>query len=173
MPRSRPSHSPVLPCTWGPTAHSESSGLEQQLGWSGPNRALPSPGYRAFALWPQAVVTAAAGPHVPGLSSDPPGGCGLTYQVPLQAQTADSLPGRHSRALASLQVDRLDASESLRKQEEHVVEPTPLLFGRWHPIACPLSPSEGRQFIPPCPGWASDWGGNGWEGMKAHDDCQV
>lgn len=72
----------------------------------------------------------------------------------------DSLPGGHSRALASLQVDRLDASENLRKQEEHVVEPTPLLFGRWHSITCPLSPREGRQFIPPCPGWASDWGGN-------------
>nr|XP_019565714.1 PREDICTED: clathrin heavy chain 2 isoform X2 [Rhinolophus sinicus] len=27
-------------------------------------------------------------------------------------------------------VDRLDASENLRKQEEHVVEPTPLLFGQ-------------------------------------------
>uniref|UniRef100_A0A2I3SUI7 Clathrin heavy chain n=1 Tax=Pan troglodytes TaxID=9598 RepID=A0A2I3SUI7_PANTR len=29
-------------------------------------------------------------------------------------------------------VDKLDALESLRKQEEHVTEPAPLVFGRWH-----------------------------------------
>lgn len=88
----------------------------------------------------------------------------LASQVRLQAQTAYSLSGRHSCALASLQVDRLDASESLHKREEHVVEPTPFLFGRWHPIARFLSSREGMQFIPPFPGWASDWGGNGQGG---------
>jgi len=28
-------------------------------------------------------------------------------------------------------VDKLDASESLRKEEEQVTEPTPIVFGRW------------------------------------------
>lgn len=71
-------------------------------------------------------------PHVPVLSSNPPGGWVLAFRphVHLQAQTSLVLSGRWSRFLASLQVDRLDALESLHKQEERVVEPSLLLFGR-------------------------------------------
>lgn len=139
--------------------------VDWNSGWIslGPYQAVPSPSYRGFfTLWSEAVVTAgAAVPCVAVLSSDSPRGYVLASQVHLQVQTAYSLSGGHSCALASLQVDRLDTSESLRKQEEHAVEPAPLLFGRWHPIVPVPFPGEGRQFIRSFPGWALYWGRNG------------
>lgn len=89
------------------------------------------PSYRGFTLWIRGHCRYSICP-VTTLSSDFPGGYVFASRphIHLLAQTAGSLSGRHSSALASLQVDRLDASESLRKQEEHVVEPAPLLFGR-------------------------------------------
>lgn len=99
------------------------------------------PSYRSFTfLQSRAVVTVGIVSALQPSPLDFPGSCAASWpHTHLLAQTERSLSGGYLSARTSLQVDRLDASESLRKQEEHVAEPAPLLFGRWHPTA----PSEG------------------------------
>lgn len=81
---------------------------------------------------------------------------------------AHGLSGRHSRLV---QVDRLTMPGSLHPQEEHVVEPSPLLFGRgWPRAPSSLSPEEGRgvgnQFTLPFRGGLGK-GGKGQGGQRS------